>query len=136
MSDDLALDLERTPFVFVYGTLKKGQGNNILLRNAEFIGSGVSDEHHMLTDCGFPYLWDEKESGLPVRGEVYKVTDVETLENLDILEGVGCGHYERVHGVFYVGEYEYDCWFYKTSPDIGARCEFCGVNENGEFEWS
>ena len=72
-------------YVFVYGTLKRGYGNNRLLRDAKFIDSGVTLMPYDLRDLGaYPVVVDRKRAR--VAGEVYEVTK-EELKRLDGLEG-------------------------------------------------
>ena len=75
-------DLEKSNLVFVYGTLKKGFGNNGLLRDAEFIGESLVD-NMTLYDMGFPVAVDR--DGEKIKGEVFRITD--ELQSLDYLEG-------------------------------------------------
>jgi gamma-glutamylcyclotransferase (GGCT)/AIG2-like uncharacterized protein YtfP len=88
--------------VFVYGTLKSGHGNHVLLDNAELIGTCITDDDYLLTTVGFPYLIPEDalratERGhtAPVIGEVYRVTEEQTMASLDSLEGVRYNHYKH-----------------------------------------
>ena len=68
--------------VFVYGTLKKGFGNNVLLQNSNFIGEGFV-EADMFNFGSFPVVSEGKGS---VKGEVYEVND-SVFQSLDRLEG-------------------------------------------------
>ena len=72
-------------FVFVYGTLRKGQGNNSLLSNSKFIDEVVTEENLSLFVSGLPYMI-KREGGRGVIGELYAVNE-ETLSALDRLEG-------------------------------------------------
>lgn len=89
--------------VFVYGTLKRGHGNNRLLRNAIFIGEAVTDDNFVMYRIGFPYIahedstvGEEEKANLgKVRGEVYEIDSEGTLQNLDRLESEG-SFYKRV----------------------------------------
>jgi len=82
--------------VFVYGTLKRGYGNNRLLSTSSFVGEAVTCEEFKMVNHGFPYInRANKGLTLPVIGEVWKVSDEETLQRLDWLEGVSHGHYSR-----------------------------------------
>lgn len=76
-----------THTVFVYGTLKNGEGNNHLLDDSAFIGAAVTDtaEYSML-DGGFPVVLPAETGGLAVAGEIWEVDD-QTLVRLDRLEG-------------------------------------------------
>lgn len=138
------LDLYSTPYVFVYGTLKRGFSNNYLLRNAEYVGDAVSATHGQLKSwgppCFVPEVWlPEGSEALPVRGELWKVTDWKTLEGLDMLEGHPHGYYRAQIPV----DVEYDisveeslfydvawCYFY-DNPDINQMCPVV----DGHYEW-
>jgi len=73
------------PKVFVYGTLRKGRGNNRLLEDTVFIGKGKTTNKYHLTAGGLPYVSKSKSTSQVV-GEVYEVTD-QQLKRLDMLEG-------------------------------------------------
>jgi len=83
-------------FVFVYGTLKKGYGNNRLLETSEFIGNAVTiKKFPMIGEGGaFPYMLDIEGDGFNVKGELWKVDEATLLYSLDSLEGYP-GHYVR-----------------------------------------
>lgn len=73
--------------VFVYGTLKKGFGNNVLLADAEFLGEAITaDETYVMTGRGIPFVHLVPEDGHSIVGEVYNVTEPQ-LRSLDGLEG-------------------------------------------------
>lgn len=72
--------------VFVYGTLIRGQRNNRLLSEAEYIGEAELNDYAMYDLVYFPGI--KAESGSKVKGELYEV-DETTLEALDRLEGDG-----------------------------------------------
>ena len=74
--------------VFVYGTLKKGFGNNRLLSNAKYLGRAKTiDKYRMYSNGGFPVL-KLSDDGAIVSGEIYAVTPAELL-NTDALEANG-----------------------------------------------
>lgn len=80
--------------VFVYGTLKRGYGNNSLLSKSEFIGADTLKGYKMMSKGAFPAIFKTLDEYFRVYGEVYEVDD-STLEILDYLEGVP-NHYRRV----------------------------------------
>ena len=84
--------------VFVYGTLKRGYGNNHLLADAKFIGTGETVALCRLFDAGFPVLRQRSKRpgawNAPVTGEVYEVNDAE-LARLDSLESEGRMYHRR-----------------------------------------
>ena len=74
-------------FVFVYGTLKEGHGNNRLLRGCELVGQAIIRDHE-LRNCGFPIAVKSNTSS--ALGEVWKIPEdilSSTVANLDRLEG-------------------------------------------------
>lgn len=74
--------------VVVYGTLKQGYGNHVLLRNAEYVGRVRLYGKYTMLDGMFPIVLNDKigtASGA-VHGELY-VVDEDTLRALDHLEG-------------------------------------------------
>lgn len=97
--------------VFVYGSLKKGFWNNVLLRDSKFISEACTKEFMLLVDGPYPYMASPSQftgmDGSPGRpgevdvvdlagnvyGEVWSVDD-KTLAELDRLEGTP-NHYTR-----------------------------------------
>lgn len=78
--------------LFVYGTLMKGEGNHILMGDAEFKGKFKTQGKWGLINIGnFPAL---VPYSLEVEGELYEVDD-EQLARIDRLEGVDAGMYQR-----------------------------------------
>ncbi len=77
-----------TRYVFVYGTLKRGFYNHILLENSEFIGDVVTKNKYPMVNVEehFPYLINDIGIGHNIIGELFKIND-ETFTKLDILEG-------------------------------------------------
>ena len=90
-------------YVFVYGTLMEGYGNNRLLKsgNAELVGKAITQPSFVMLASGLngiPFVADVKEEheGFPsdywfrnasqIHGEVWRC-DADTLKTLDRLEG-------------------------------------------------
>jgi len=74
--------------IAVYGTLRKGFGNNHYLGNSKFIASGETFDRYRMTGSGIPYLLQGKNAkgANHVRVEVYSVDEYQ-LKNIDRLEG-------------------------------------------------
>ena len=101
--------------VFVYGTLRRGEANAGLLRDAECISEkaymrgGLYD-----TGCGYPALTLSGQQC--VQGEVYRV-DAPTLKKLDELEdyyakGDPRNLYERVSVAVHSDQGDMQVWTY------------------------
>lgn len=75
-------------YVFVYGSLKRGFGNNRLLQNdeSEFICEDYIEDFEMYSMGAFPGVVHVPGSRSVVHGEVWKVSD-NILERLNTLEG-------------------------------------------------
>lgn len=73
-------------FVFVYGSLKKGYGNNRLLEFATLIGSDETTSEDYELRCWGAYPAVYKGGVTSIKGEVYEIDD-NILRSLDSLEG-------------------------------------------------
>ncbi len=71
--------------VFVYGTLKQGFSNHVLLKHSKLVGQGATQNRYAMYRSGIPFV-SQKERVSTISGEVYEVNK-NTLHNLDILEG-------------------------------------------------
>lgn len=78
------------PRVFVYGTLKQGEGNHRLLEQGggRFLGPASIHGNYVMRDLGwYPCVVRVPDGpNSAIHGEVYEVDD-ELLATLDILEG-------------------------------------------------
>ena len=75
-----------TMILFVYGTLKHGQRNHGLMREARFLGVAVTAPEYTLLDLGpFPGMIEDGTTA--VHGELYEVRPG-LLAKLDRHEGV------------------------------------------------
>jgi len=93
-------------FVVVYGTLKKGYGNNIPLKRSEFVREVEVDGYKTVRQW-FPC--SSSCNGCTIRGELWKIDPNDgTLEGMDRLEGYrGIGEhnmYDRTEVVTNCGE--------------------------------
>jgi gamma-glutamylcyclotransferase (GGCT)/AIG2-like uncharacterized protein YtfP len=74
--------------VFVYGTLKRGLPNHVLLAGQEFLGTAQTPPRYRLYDAGpYPCLVEDPAQGVCVQGEIWRV-DEAILQALDELEDV------------------------------------------------
>lgn len=85
--------------VFVYGSLMKGFGNHVLLKESTFVSSATLSGMLMYSLGGFPAILPRGKRTDIVYGEVYEVDD-ETLAALDRLEGHPRFYERQEHEVF------------------------------------
>ena len=123
--------------LFVYGTLKRGYGNNRLLKRAEILGTATSIGKYHLLAGGFPFMIDslDQDEGARVRGEIYRVNE-EELARCDRLEG---------HPRFYMRELRafklsdgtlLEAWVYLWQSHRGEHFyEVLQPDDNGIVEW-
>lgn len=110
--------------VLVYGTLKKGHSNHVLLEqsDAQFIGYDSVTGPYQLWDLGaIPAVMDEPNNDAHIRGELWALGP-EGLASLDMLEGHP-DFYQRRKLVTDV--HERRAWMYFLNSDgwLGARAE-------------
>lgn len=100
--------------VFVYGSLKRGHGNNGIIssRSGRFVGyDTITGSIEMVSLGGFPGVIDDKlrvKGVNTVFGELWEVSG-ETLEALDVLEGRP-HFYDRE--LYTTDELDEDAWVY------------------------
>lgn len=88
--------------LFVYGTLKSGFSRNHAVREQRYLGTAkTKPEYGMYALSGYPALLNKKlaeisnvEANNSIYGEIYEINE-ECLENLDKIEGVDTGLFER-----------------------------------------
>lgn len=124
---------------FVYGTLKRGQRNHELLASSKFLGTAVSNEAcYEMIDGPFPKLYRVAEGGCRVYGELYRVTDSNTITWMDMLESNGSFYTRTVREfLVYQGEPVW-AWIYETNPQYRInknREVFCQLTEGGAYYW-
>jgi gamma-glutamylcyclotransferase (GGCT)/AIG2-like uncharacterized protein YtfP len=134
--------------IVVYGTLKKGYGNNRLLDKATFVTECIVDGFK-LYNSGFPV--SAVSAGESIKGEVWDIGDPskdavagQTLVNLDRLEGCrddDSSMYNRHHVVAYGdGSMLYHCDMYVGNPkywrEFNTLRECPKDENNNSYYWS
>lgn len=132
--------------VFVYGTLKRGYGNNVLLRGSTYIGPSVTVPRYRMLEPSFPVILPD-ENGKQLAGEVYHVDDT-TLASLDRLEGVrpdGSGMYTREVIDVIEQDQPVQAYIYVGNPTHWTGCgngrryssvpAYTKVNAAGALDW-
>ena len=80
--------------IFTYGTLKRGHRLHGHLAGQSYLGEAQTVPEFRLHNCGWYPALVESSDGRSIRGELWDV-DEATLEQLDEVEEVGSGLYER-----------------------------------------
>jgi len=125
-----------TNLFFVYGTLKKGYGNNALLGNSKYLGRGLTIDTYTVWHSGFP-LAEYDLQGKPLLGEVYQV-DNTVANQLDQLEGNGSFYtrYVRSMKILDFFEEEIKAWIYEIPKGSNYGATYCSINpEFNAYEW-
>jgi gamma-glutamylcyclotransferase (GGCT)/AIG2-like uncharacterized protein YtfP len=123
--------------VFVYGSLKRGFGNNSILGNSEFLGERITADNHyrMISFGAFPGVIFSKSAKTVAKvfGELYVVNDY-VLKRLDMLEGNG-NFYQR-ELVSLIDE-EHPAWMYLLVSRDYPYNSLDTIDRNGEkiFKW-
>lgn len=106
---------DQTHLVAVYGTLKSGFHNNLLLDGAEFLGEVKTVDKYPLVIDGLPYLMERRGEGRLVFCELYRVSQGQ-LDRLDRLEGHP--HFYRRAQIFVAnGDGNWLAWVYFLARD-------------------
>lgn len=125
--------------LFVYGTLQKGWGNNVLLSGAKFMGDAVTKKSYCLLDVGCPIASNsELFEKLPITGQVFEINE-KHLERCDRLEGHPDWYIRREVSVMMVDSqeelvsyiYEMDTAGYSRA----SRCSVVTIDNNRYYRW-
>ncbi len=82
--------------VFVYGTLKRGFGNNHVLVDSQYIGKGFVEKYRLYhANASFPGIVESRNKQDITYGEVFRIKDKCIIKALDDLEQEGT-MYRRV----------------------------------------
>ncbi|MFC3883385.1 gamma-glutamylcyclotransferase [Bacillus songklensis] len=96
--------------VFVYGTLRQGEENHFLLKDAACLARQARTKGRLYdTKLGYPAV-EAGDDGW-VYGELYEVTG-EQFSKLDELEGYEEGYYDRIVQTVYTDRGEMEAWVY------------------------
>jgi gamma-glutamylaminecyclotransferase len=116
-------DYEEYVAVAVYGTLKKGHSNYYhYLKDADYLGSGLTAERYPLIINGLPYVMNKPGEGEHVEVDVFLVNKRQ-LQDLDMLEGHPTWYYrEEIRIVMDDSTIEYaSIYFNDTVDDNGVH---------------
>jgi len=103
--------------VFVYGTLRQGEGNHRLLSNSKLVNKGKTVNKYCMTTNGCPFV-NKYIQQSNIIGEVYEVPNVAEMYNLDMLESHPNWYYREVIQVRLDDGKIVDAWIY-FNDDIG-----------------
>jgi gamma-glutamylcyclotransferase (GGCT)/AIG2-like uncharacterized protein YtfP len=121
--------------VFVYGTLKRNYGNNVILQHGRFIDNDIIDGYKLIFSHdrgGFPYAIENEGTG--IKGEVFDITGdnfERTLSRLDNLEGHP-DWYRRTEATTRTGR-DVEFYLMPTPPARQVECDF--HEDVNAYEW-
>ena len=120
-------DFTAETLLFVYGTLKRGDGNYFrLLHNkegVEFVAKAVTVKKYSMMQSGIPYVSKNDENHKAnIQGEVFKVSDI-VLSRIDILEGHPDWYYREKIPVKCVNGTVMDAFIYFNESGHGVYVE-------------
>lgn len=104
----------------VYGTLKFGECNHRFLEGAIWHGEGFTKNGYLMTGSHVPRVYEAAKSGLkgyPIPIELWEVTDPDTQDGLDALEGHPYNYRRRIVPVEVGGKTCY-VWMYVVDGEI------------------
>jgi gamma-glutamylaminecyclotransferase len=111
----------KMPYVFVYGSLKQGFGNNRLMLGSDFIGEAITCGKYAMMDLGwFPMLRNDMGRNTHVHGELYRVSR-RVLRTLDRLEGHPHGGYRRHRIHVMTDEGKVRAWVYMGHREMYTK---------------
>jgi gamma-glutamylcyclotransferase (GGCT)/AIG2-like uncharacterized protein YtfP len=124
--------------IAVYGTLRPGHGNSILWRGmaeASFDGEAYVMGYRLIGH-GFPYAIPAASSqSLVTLITPHEDTYDQVLAEMDRLEGVGHGFYDRLQVTVVTPDGPVGAWMYVPSNKRGSG-EEVRVNAEGRHDWN
>ena len=104
MSETMEVEEQnRKRYYFVYGSLREGCHNYRLLNKAKRVGDIWLLQGYDLYSLGsYPAIFPSERNGAEVTGEVYELTDLQTIQYIDRME-LGAG-YEKKTTIVYAGQ--------------------------------
>ena len=127
----LSADLEQTPYVFVYGTLRQGWGNHRLLEGVDKYADSITLKKYAMYASGIPFV-TEYEKDTHIVGELYKV-DEERLDSLDGLEGHPVSYCRKVIEVMTKDAEVVKAWIY-FYEHLGSQKRAMQKCSSGDFK--
>lgn len=120
--------------VFVYGTLKKGRGNDRLLNGAKFLGNArTTSGAYTMYQGGYPMVLAD---GLfHISGELYEVDNPKILESLDRLEGHPDFFHRHSVSVSDVHGQDHDAFMYVVPPRFVTGRNPVQPDHSNTCEW-
>lgn len=133
-------ECESNHHLFVYGTLKKGNGNHRLLERAQFLGNAISaDKHYLLHGLALLEFPGAKRDFLaPIKGELYIVPTASEWQRLDRLEGHPRVWRRMIRPFVTEAGREFDAWVYIYQAKVHLQDFAFDLprNADGQYEFA
>jgi gamma-glutamylcyclotransferase (GGCT)/AIG2-like uncharacterized protein YtfP/predicted glutamine amidotransferase len=112
--------------VAVYGTLKRGGGNDRLFTDSDqWLGAGRSVDRLRMEDKGIPYTYEgDHPEGHQIVVEVVEVNSQSTWSQLDSLEGVPTHYHRELTDVQLDNGEVLQAWMYYATHDAPKHAEW------------
>jgi len=108
-------------YVFVYGTLKRGEPNNQLMNGAEYVCDAIASNCVLVDLGGCPgMIIGSCGTECAAKGEVFAFEDIRVLRQLDQLEQEG-SLYKRIMIPLYIEDEVRMCWTYVLLHSIPSE---------------
>lgn len=116
---ELKNDFDKLNIIFVYGTLRQGYGNNVLLKDAVYLGEGITKDKYILTASGIPFV-SKLVPMTNITGELYKIQTLDDFYYVDKLESHPEWYKREIITVVSNGE-EHQAWIYFNDASQGSN---------------
>jgi len=124
-------EIEVTPYVFVYGTLMNGFGNNLLLEGTKMYSESITLEKYCMYAAHIPFVLESQKTS-HIRGELYKI-DANILHGLDQLEGHPTFYQRKIVETLTKDSEIVKAWLYFYNDENMEETDYIQRCEDGNY---
>lgn len=124
-------------YLFVYGSLMRGYNNHHLLRKSKFVSNAKTCSCFSMYADEYPFVLENIEN-VQIEGELYYILDIDSLIDIDTLEGHPIDYIRKICKVQISDKHEpLDSFIYFKVGDINTEgCEFISTGNFNDSELS